>query len=97
MLIAENQKIAYADRRGKKVDSSWKSVAIEPELVLWWLLVIGGLITTQYGSLRMSDAMASNGDYMTGITAVSIGSLMAALGVLIGVAYVSAMNEKLTA
>jgi hypothetical protein len=97
MVIAENQKIAYADRKANKVDSSWTSVPIKPNLVWWWLLVIGGLVTTQVGGLTIADATASTSAYMTAVMVVIIGSALTAIGILVGGEFITEMNEKLTA
>jgi hypothetical protein len=96
-VIAENQKLAYAPRRNNEVDRSWMSTELKPELIWWWLLVIGGFITTQVGSSMVAAAFTSSRDYLTGVTAIIVGSGISAFGVALGARFIMDMNEKLVA
>jgi hypothetical protein len=96
-VIAENQKLAYAPRRNNQVDRSWMSTELKPELIWWWLLVIGGFVTTQVGSSMATAEFTSSSDYLTGITAIIVGSGISSFGVALGARFIMDMNEKLTA
>lgn len=95
-VIAENQKIAFAPRRNNEVDASWASTAVKPELIWWWILVVGGFICNQVGSSMTSGEFTSNSDYLSGITAIIFGSVISAVGIGLGAKFITDMNQKLT-
>ncbi len=73
------------------------STELKPELIWWWLLVIGGFVTTQVGSSMATAEFTSSSDYLTGITAIIVGSGISSFGVALGARFIMDMNEKLTA
>lgn len=95
-VVAENQRIAYAFRQRNQVGESWESTPIEPELIWWWVLVAGGMLTSGVGSRFMANAVTTR-EYLGGLTAVIIGSGISSFGVALGARFITDMNEKLTA
>jgi len=94
-VIAENQRIAFTPRSETRLAESWRSTPVKPELVWWWLLVAAGFLVFGVGDRMMADDFSSTREYLTGLTAVMVGSTLTTIGVGIGASYVTDMNERL--
>lgn len=94
-VIAENQRIAFAARSNGVVNANWRSTRVYPELVWWWILVAGGLITAQFGRTFVDDYSSTSREFFTGLTAIIAGSGITAIGVTFGAIYVTELNNRL--
>ncbi len=94
-VIAENFKIASAPRKNNKVDNSWKTLPVNGELVWWWILVVGGMLTSSVGGQIAIEGVTSS-EILGGLTAVMIGSTAATIGLALGAVVITDMNKELT-
>lgn len=94
-IFAENQRIAEAPRVNGVVTESWRSTPIRPNLVWWWLLTVGGSIAYWAGAETIGDPERPIHEYLTGISMISIGCFVSAVGIAIGARLLTDLSKKM--
>jgi hypothetical protein len=98
--LNETERIANAERRGGVVDPQWRDRKASSAGMVWWFLLIGGLVVDRVGSGIADSALSSPtstlDDLRTGVGVSLVGSgLLAAAGIC-GAMYFRQLGARLT-
>lgn len=94
MVFAETQRIAYADRVNGRVPAGWRSGRLDPKLIWWWVLFIGGIIVSRVAESTVTND-APIGEYRTGLNISSVGAIVSAAGAVTGALFIRSVSSRL--
>lgn len=94
MVFAETQRIAYADRVNGRASPGWRSERLDPKLVWWWVLFIGGILVSRFAESTVTIDGPID-EYQTAVTISSVGNLVSAAGAVTGALFLRAVSGRL--
>ena len=93
-VFAEMQRIAYAERDNGRAAHDWRAGRLDPKLVWWWILFVGGIIVSRAGE-SMATANGPIDEYQSGLNISAIGTLVSAAGAATGAMFIRSVSGRL--
>ena len=94
MVFAEVQRIAYADRVNGRAVPDWRSGRLDPKLVWWWTLFIGGVLVSRAAE-NMFTIDGPLDEYQAALNVSAVGTLVAAAGAATGAMFIRSVSSRL--